>query len=124
MSITYNSATLDARLNAVIASIDAGASFGKMRLLTATAQTVCLIVLNKPCATASGALLTFSGLPLASSTLVDGDITAADIEDSNGTVVASGLTVGNSTAFDIVMSTTTVISGNAVSLNYATITGR
>src|ERR1700680_3731137 len=104
MTITYNQTTVNSRLQVVINSIDAGPSFGQMRLLTGTNQTVGLIQLTKPSATIANGILSFSGLPLASPlTLVGGQIISADIEDSTSTVVASGLTVGNSTAFDIVM---------------------
>jgi hypothetical protein len=125
LPLTYNAQTVNDRLADVVTNIDAGAGFGLIRLLTATAQTVGIITLNKPCGTVSGGVLTFSGLPLAAPlTLISGDITAADIEDSNSTVVASGLTVGGSTAYDILMAVTTVSSGQVISLSYATITGR
>jgi hypothetical protein len=125
MSITYNQATINARLNAVVTNIDAGPSFGQMRLLTAGSATVALIALLKPSGTVSGGVLTFSGLPLNSATTVTGGtVAAADIEDSTGTVVASGLTVGNSTAFDVAMGTTSVSSGQIITLTAATITGR
>lgn len=124
MTITYNTATINSRLGAVVTNIDAGAGNGLMRLL-AGSSTVGLITLQKPSGTAAGGVLTFSGLPLASPlTLIGGTITAADIEDSTGTVVASGLTVGTSTASDIVMGTTTVSSGQIITLTFATITGR
>lgn len=125
MVISYNQGTINGRLQVVINSIDAGPSFGQIRLLTATNQTVGLIQLLKPSATINAGVLTFSGLPLASPlTLISGQITAADIEDSTSTVVASGLTVGQSTSFDIVMATSIVSSGQVVTLTFATITGR
>lgn len=125
MTITYNVTTTNGRLQVVINNIDAGPSFGQMRLLGLGNQTVGLIQLQKPSATVAGGILTFSGLPLASPlTLISGSIVAADIEDSVGTVVASGLTVGNSTGFDIVMANPVVSSGQIVTLTFATITGR
>jgi hypothetical protein len=122
--ITYNTATLTARLNDVITKIDAGAGNGQMRVLSPINNTIALITLNKPSATVAGNLLTFSGLPLTASTILSTNASAADIEDSTGQVVASGLTVGNSTAFDIFMASTAILAGQALSLTFATITGR
>ncbi len=125
MSLTYSSATINGRLGVVITNIDAGAGFGVMRLLDATSQTVGLVTLLKPCATVSNTLLTFSGLPLAAPlTLLSGQIVSADIEDSNGNVVVSGLLVGPSTGYDIYMANPFVSSGQIVTLTYATIQGR
>jgi len=122
--INYNTATVNQRLDVVVNNIDAGSSNGVLRLLDASAQTVATIALVKPCGTVSNKVLTFSGLPLPCPlTLVSAQIVAADIEDSTGLVVASGLTVGQSTASDIVMGNTIVSSGQIITLTYATITG-
>ena len=124
MTISYNVPTLNARLQAVVTNIDAGPGNGVMRLLSATSVTIATITLQKPSGTASGGILTFSGLPLGGPTLASGQIVAADIEDSTGTVVASGLTVGISTSYDIYMANPNVLSAQTVSLTNATITGR
>ena len=125
MTIIYNTATINGRLNVVISNIDAGPSFGQMRLLSSAGTSIALIPLQKPSGTVSGGVLTFSGTPLAASIILNsGQITAADIEDSTSTVVASGLTVGPSTSFDIVMSNPIVSSGQALSLTFASITGQ
>lgn len=109
----------------MVSQIDAGAGSGQIRLLNATAQTVALVGLVKPCGVVSGGVLTFSGPPLAAPlTLISGQIISADIEDSNSTVVASGLLVGTSTGYDIVMANPVVSSGQIITLTYATITGR
>jgi len=117
----YNQTTINGRLNVVVSNIDAGAGVGQMRIL-GTLGTVALIPLQKPSGTVSAGVLTFSGLPLGSATLINDTVVGADIEDSTGLVVASGLTVGPSSAFDIVMPITTVSSG-IISLVLATITG-
>lgn len=125
MELTYSSATINARLGVVVTNIDAGSGFGLMRLLDATNQTMGLVTLQKPCATVSGTLLTFSGLPLAAPlTLLSGQIVSADLEDSNGNIVASGLLVGPSTGYDIYMADPFVSSGQVVTLTYAVIQGR
>lgn len=124
MPISYNTTTINGRLSVVISNIDAGPAAGVMRLLSASAQTVGLVQLLKPSGTVSNGVLTFSGLPLSASlTFLSTQIVAADIEDSAGLVVASGLTVGPSTSFDVVMANPFVSSGQIVTLTFATITG-
>jgi len=121
--LNYSVATINSRLNAVISNIDAGSSVGRVRLLSQSAGTVSLIPLQKPSATVLAGILTFSGLPLAGPTLLSTNIVAADIEDSTGIIVVSGLTVGQSTAYDILMGTTLVNAGQTITLTSATITG-
>ncbi len=126
MALNYTTAVIDARLGDVVTAIDAGASNGYLTIATTgMAVVVSTITLDKPCGTIASGVLTFSGLPkvdpLTSGT---GTASSATISDSDGNVVASGLTVGNSTAYDIVMSTNLVSSGQSLALTYATITGR
>lgn len=127
MSVIYNIPTINARLAAVVANIDAGAGPGQMRLMATSTATVALIQLNKPSGVVGGGILAFLGLPVTAPTLVttssSNPLATADIEDSTGTIVVSGLTVGLSTAYDIVMATTSVLSGQSITLTSATITG-
>jgi hypothetical protein len=123
MSVNYDISTINGRLAAVITHIDAGSSVGNLRLLNNLTQTVSLIPLQKPSGIVGAGVLTFAGLPLVGTTLISDSIVAADIEDSTGLVVISGLTVGQSTAFDILMPITNVLAGRSISLTQATITG-
>ena len=124
MSVNYNQTTINARLNVVVSNIDAGPGVGQIRLLNAPLQTVALIPLQKPSGTVAGGILTFSGTPLISdATLLSTNIVAADVEDSTGLVVISGLTVGQSSASDIVMPISNVLVGRLISLTHGTITG-
>lgn len=128
MSVHYNIPTINDRLNQVVTHIDAGSSFGVIRLMTASpVQTIATIALAKPSGTTFGGVLTFSGVPLSGGTLVttvaSNPLVAADIEDSAGTVIVSGLTIGLSTAYDILMPTTLVSAGQIITLTSATITG-
>lgn len=125
MSITYNTSTLNDRMNAVVNNIDAGGGNGVLRLGTAGMSVVIATMsLDFPSGTVAGGVLTFSGMPLGDLAAANGGILAnARIEDSNGVIVASGLTIGQSSAFDIVMSSLNVIAGETVSITSATITG-
>jgi hypothetical protein len=128
MSVNYNIPTINAQLLDVVANIDAGSSFGMLRLLpTTSTDTVCLIPLAKPSGTVSGGILTFIGMPQTAPTLFTttptNPLALADIEDSGGTVVVSGLTVGVSTAYDILIPSVLILSGQSITLQSATITG-
>jgi len=124
VSVNYNVTTINGRLNAVVSNIDAGPGVGQIRLLNTPSQTVAVIPLQKPSGIVAGGVLTFSGTPLVSSvTLLSTNIVAADVEDSTGLVVISGLTVGQSSAFDIIMPVSNVLVGRLISLTNATITG-
>jgi len=124
VSVNYNVTTINGRLNAVVSNIDAGPGVGQIRLLNAPSQTVAMIPLQKPSGTVAGGILTFSGTPLVSTvTILSTNIVAADVEDSTGLVVISGLTVGQSSAFDIIMPVSNVLVGRLISLTNATITG-
>jgi hypothetical protein len=125
MSVNYNIPTINSRLAAVITSIDAGSSFGQMRLM-ANSVTVSVLALQKPSGTVGGGVLTFAGSPTGTiliNTSSSNPLATADIEDSTGTVIVSGLTIGLSTAYDIVVPTTTVSAGQSITLTSATITG-
>jgi len=123
MSVNYNQTTINSRLNAVVTNIDAGPGNGRLRLLSPSAGIVATITFQKPSGIVGGGILAFSGLPLVGPTLLSTSIVAADIEDSTGVVIISGLTVGQSTAFDITMPVNSVLSGQSITLTSATITG-
>lgn len=124
MSVTYNTDVINDRLQVVIDAIDAGVGSGILQIGTAgMALVLATIVLSDPCATIAGGVLTFSNLPLTDAAAdATGTAAEAQITDSVGTVVISGLTVGTA-GTDLIISTTSIASGDSVSLLSATITG-
>jgi hypothetical protein len=123
MSINYSLIAINARLTAVANTIDAGAGNGVMNIFDPTSVLLVSITLAKPSGTAAGGILSFSGLPIAGNTLANGPPVSANITDSNANIVISGLTVGNSTAFDVVIAPTPIAAGQLVALTFAQITG-
>jgi hypothetical protein len=124
MPVTYSTATKQARLEAVIARIDAGAGPGTIEIGTTGMGTVlATLTLADPSGTASGATLTFDFDPDIADTSADnsGTAAAARVKDSDGTVVISGLTVGTSES-DIVLDSTNITAGQNVTLTSGTIT--
>ena len=124
MTVTYSTATKQARLEAVITKIDAGAGPGTLEIgTTGMASVLAILTLADPCGTASGATLTFDFDPDISDTSANATGTAAEarIKDSDGNVIISGLTVGTS-GTDIVLDSTSITTGQTVTLTTGTIT--
>lgn len=123
MAVTYNTATKNARMQAVADNIDGGGAAGSIEIGTTGMGTVLAqIVLAYPCGTVSSGVLTFSSFPRSdTSANATGTAAAAVIKASNGTVVVSGLTVGTS-GTDIILDTTAIDTGEIVTLNSASIT--
>ena len=125
MSLTYATSVINNRLQQVINAIDGGAGSGRIQIGTAgMALVLNTTTLLKPCATISSGVLTFSGTPLASIASGTGFASAARITDSTGSVVASGLTVGLSSAGpNVVISLQNVSAGSIVTMTSGVITG-
>lgn len=123
MSITYSIPTENARLQAVVTQIDAGAGVGVIKIGTVgLASVLCTIPLSKPSGTVSGGVLTFTA-PQTAAIASSGTAASARIEDSTGNIIASGLTVGTVAGFDLIISNAALLSGATLSLVSATITG-
>jgi hypothetical protein len=124
MAITYSTTAKNARLDAVAALIDGGAGAGKLEICTAGyASILATITLADPsAAAASGGVLTFSSFPRSDSS-ADGTGTAAvaRFRDSNNVDVITGLTVGLS-ASDVIIDNTSIVTGQVVTVNSASIT--
>lgn len=93
MSVVYSLSAINARLSAVVSTIDAGAGNGSIVLL-AGGSIVSTIALTKPSGTVNGGILTFSGSLVDPSAAGTGIVTTANVKDSNGSVIISGFTVG------------------------------
>lgn len=124
MAVTYTTAVKNARMDAVAAQIDGGAGAGVLQIgTTGMASVLAEFTLNDPCAAAaSGGVLTLSGFPKSDTSANNtGTAAAARIRNSSGTDIITGLTVGTS-ASDINLDSTSITSGQTVTINSATIT--
>ena len=120
MAVNYSTAVKNARLDAVVTAI--GVS-GKLEIGTAGMGTVLAeISLNSTAGTTSGGVLTFSGFPKSdTSANASGTAAAARIRDGSNVDVITGLTVGTS-GTDIILDTTSIVSGQTVTITSAAIT--
>lgn len=117
MAVTYASALKADRLNAVITRLDAQSGNAILKIGTSgMASTLVSITLAKPCATVSGGVLTFSGLPKSATATGAGTAAAAQLTDSAGTVWVDGLTVGTS-GTNVIIDNTSISVGQTVNFN-------
>lgn len=124
MAVTYSTTVKNTRLSAVVTALGNGAKLVIGNAATAggsITSALATIILNNPVGTVSNGVLTFSGLPLSDVADATGTANSARLEDSSGTVVCSGLTVGTSSA-DILISSTAVTTGQTVTLTSGAIT--
>jgi len=124
MAVTYSSTVKDNRLTQVVNAIDGGVGAGLLRIYTSAYGTLLAeLTLNDPCGTVSSGVLTFDNTPepADSSANATGTAAIARITDSSGTMVVEGLTVGTS-ATDIIINSTSITSGQTVTMTSGTIT--
>lgn len=127
MSVEYTLPAINARLQAVVDTIDTGGN-GTLRLKTNSGTVISTISLARPCGVVDGGVLTFSGSLLDDSADNTGEVGQADILSGGGTLVLSGLTVGIPlSGCDVILTnglnTTEVSSGQVVEVVSAQITG-
>jgi autotransporter translocation and assembly factor TamB len=123
--VVYSQSAISARLQAVASTLDAGGANGSLILL-AGASPISTISLARPSGTVNGRVLVFNGTLQDPLIAASGTISGGRMQDSNGNVVVSGLTAGTSAlnpAPDIILSTTTVSSGQSLLLTSVTIQG-
>lgn len=124
MAVTYSTACKTARMEAVVAQIDAGAGTSTIEIGTAgMASVLAVFDLPSPCGTVTNGVLTFDMDPdlTDSSANNDGTAAAAQIKNGDGTAVITGLTVGTSGA-DINLDSVSITTGQTVTLTTGTIT--
>jgi len=125
MSVDYSVAVINSRLQQVVNATDAGVGPGVLRLLDSVGGTLSSLALSKPSGTVSNGVIQFLGLSLIDPAAAAGGFAvAARVEDSAGTTIYSGLSVGTSTASEVILSPTNLITaGETIAITAATITG-
>jgi hypothetical protein len=123
MSVTYNTTLKTTRMTSVVTAIDAGTPPGYLEIGTTAMGTVlATIYFATTCGTVTSGVLSFSSLPLTCASAANsGTAAAAEVFNAAGTAIITGLTVGLS-ATDIVLSSTSIVAGQPVTLTSASIT--
>ena len=122
MSVVYNTTLKSTRMTDVVSAIDAGGA-GYIEIgTTGMATILSTIHFSATCGTVSSGVLTFSGTPLTDSSAANsGTAAAAQVFSGGATSIITGLTVGTIST-DIILSSTTIVAGQPVTLTAATIT--
>jgi hypothetical protein len=122
MAVTYAAGVKTSRMEAVLAAIDAGTA-GKLEIGTAAMGAVlATFTLVDPAGTVSGSILTLDFDPdISVAASGTGTAAAARIRTSADADVVTGLTVGTS-GTDIILDSTSITSGQTVTITAGTIT--
>jgi len=115
----------DLTASKVAAVSTGGGSAGQLVIGTASLSggtgVLATIALQNPPFTISGAVATLQGVPLSATASATGTAALAELRNNAGTMVASGLTVGTG-ATDIILNSTSITSGQTVTISAGTIT--
>jgi hypothetical protein len=124
-TVNYSQSVINTRLTDVVNAIDGGGGNGQCKLFSAASVLISTLVMPRPSGTAAGGVLTFVTPWVDTSAANTGAPVSAQIQDSTGTNVITGLTVGaGSTSFDIVLSNAIITAGQTVAITTASIIGR
>jgi hypothetical protein len=133
MSVIYDTTLKTGRMQLVVdrvASLTFVASTGSAtagQLVIGTASlsggtgVLATIALSATPGTVSSGVLTLSGVPLSAAASATGTAAKAELRNNAGTTIVSGLTVGTS-ASDINLTSTSITSGQTVTVTSGTIT--
>jgi hypothetical protein len=127
MSVSYRATLQTTRMTSVLTDIDNNASPATLEICTAAYAAVLVsIPLSKPSFSVGGAppncALTMLGVPKSANATGTGTAAVARIKDGGGTnVIVNNLKVGTS-ASDIILNSTSITSGQQVSVSAGTIT--
>ncbi len=117
MPPVYNTSTINGRMTVVLNALDAGSSNARLQIGTTNfISTLSTIQLGKPSGVVANGVLTIN-VPYADPLIANSGVAqAARMIDSAGNVIVSGLTVGVSTGFDVVVSSINLSSGDTLAL--------
>lgn len=133
MSVVYSNAVKDNRLNVANDAVNSktyaagtgAGSAGQLVIgtsaLSGATGVLATITLPNPAFTEASQVLTLAGVPLSVAASATGTAAKAELRNNAGTTVVSGLSVGTS-ASDVNLTSTSVTSGQTVTITSGTIT--
>lgn len=122
MAVNYASALKSTRMASVITAIDVNASPAFIEVATTSfASVLVTITLADPSFTELGGVITMAGAPKSGVAANTGTAAVARIKDGGGNVIVNNLSVSTSAA-DINLNSTSITSGQTVTITSGTIT--
>lgn len=127
MAITYNTTVATNRLTQVLNALDAVSNaklvVGTSALSGGSTGTLVTFTLAHPSASVSGRVFTTLSVPISATSSAAGVAAKAELRASDGTVIASGLTVGAAgSGADCIIDTTSIVLSRTIYLLALTIT--
>lgn len=123
MTVEYVTTVATNRLTQVQNAVDAQATHGWLRLQDNLGNTLSSLPLSLPSGSVSGRVYTITTPITDFSTALSGTAVSGILQDGNSNNVATGLTVGLSgSGADIILTSTQIVAGQALSITTATIT--
>ena len=122
MAVTYNATLKSSRMAAVITAIDAHASPAYIEIGTAAMGAVLVtITLGDPSFSESAGVITMTGVPKSGVASGTGTAAAARIRTGGAVDVVTGLTVAAPSGGDINLNSTSITSGQTVTISAGTV---
>lgn len=123
MPIVYSNAVKNSRLQAVVDALGSGGNLiiGTSALSGGATGVLATVPLADPPFNINTGVMTLNSLPRTAIASATGTANKAELRDSGGTVIASGLTVGLS-GTDIIINALAVSTGQTVQVTTGTIT--
>lgn len=122
MAVNYAATLKTTRMTSVITAVDAHASPATLEICSAAfAAVLVIITLGDPSFTVSGAVITMAGVPKSGVAGNTGTAAVARIKEGGGTTIVDNLSVSTSAA-DINLNSTSITSGQTVTITAGTIT--
>jgi hypothetical protein len=122
MTVSYAASLRSARMQAVIAAIDAnGAASLEIGSSGMATLLVTIALPAPPSFTEANGIITMAGVPLTGVAAAMGHALSAQIKDGAGNVVVSGLIVGEFSG-DVILSDADIVQGETVTISSAMIT--
>ncbi len=123
MAVTYNATLKSTRMAAVITAIDAHASPAKIVIMTGASAVLATLPLSDPSFTESAGVITLDNTPTPSGVATGtGTAALASIRTGGDVDVITGLTVAAPSGGDINLNSTSITTGQTVTLTAGTIT--
>lgn len=123
MAVNYSATLKTTRMTSVITALDAHANPATLEICTAAfAAILVTITLGDPSFSVSGSVITMVGVPKSGVAGNTGTAAVARIKEGGGTTIVDNLTVAAPSGGDINLNSTSITSGQTVTITAGTIT--
>lgn len=117
MAITHSTAVRTAVADSIDALVNAGSTFGKLKILTSANAVLATVTLQKPAfGSASSGVITLAGTPLSATAAGDGTAAKFSVTDSDDNIIFTGSCGLSGSSPDLTIDNTSIITGQTVTV--------